>query len=311
MTAAVYTVAPDGSGDFRYLSDAVSAAAGIPGARLFVRNGVYREKIYCDAVDLTIQGESQTGVRLVWGDGAYHLHGDGRPTGTFRSYTAFFTGGRIRVENMTIENAVGDGAVHGQGIAAAVDARRAVFCHVTLLGHQDTLFTGPLPDHERLPGGFLGPKQYTPRIPSVQYYESCTIAGTVDFIFGGADALFSNCTLCCRGTDTGYIAAPSTAPGRLGYVFYRCTVTSECAARGIFYLARPWRAYGRCVFLYCHLGDVIQEEGFHDWGNPENRKTACFCEYGTFGPGARARRGWGSSLTKAQALALLKKIRGE
>ncbi|MFR9066465.1 MAG: hypothetical protein ACLVJH_05515 [Faecalibacterium prausnitzii] len=48
--------------------------------------------------------------RLVWDDGGKLPHPDGRPTHTFRSYTAFFSGEKLRVEDMTIENDAGPGA---------------------------------------------------------------------------------------------------------------------------------------------------------------------------------------------------------
>lgn len=226
-TVITYIVSQNGQGDFSSLSQAILAVGKRPATRLFIRNGIYREKIYCDAVDLTLCGESRDGVCIVWDDGARQLHADGRQIGTFRSYTAFFTGNHVLVENMTIKNEVGDGYVHGQGIAVAVDARKAEFHNVTILGYQDTLFTGPLPEKERLKEGFLGPKQFAPRVPSAQYYYNCIIGGNVDFVFGGADALFEMCTVLCRGENGGYIAAPSTTVEGIGYVFYRCIIYEE------------------------------------------------------------------------------------
>ena len=61
--------------------------------------------------------------------------------------------------------------------------------------NQDTLFTGPLPEKERQPGGFIGPKQFAPRINGRQYYKNCYICGDIDFIFGSATAYFEHCTL--------------------------------------------------------------------------------------------------------------------
>ena len=62
-----------------------------------------------------------------------------------------------------------------------------------MLGHQDTLFTGPLPMKEKQPGGFVGPTEFAPRIPGRQLYEDCFISGEVDFIFGSAICYFKNC----------------------------------------------------------------------------------------------------------------------
>ena len=75
----------------------------------------------------------------MWGDGGKLPHKDGRPTHTFRSYTAFFSGEMLCVEDMTIENDAGPGAKAGQAVAAYVDSTRAVFRRVKLLGSQDTL----------------------------------------------------------------------------------------------------------------------------------------------------------------------------
>ena len=307
-----YTVCAHGCGDFSTIAAAVDAVPREVPARIFIRNGVYREKLYCDKLYLELRGESREGALLTWADGALHRNADGRPNGTFRSYTAFFSGGEVRVENLTIANMAGGGRTHGQGIAAAVDARRAAFYNVALLGCQDTLFTGPLPPTERLPGGFLGPKQTAPRLSSLQYYRGCFISGDIDFIFGGADALFEECTLSCHDRNepvNGYIAAPSTAPEGLGYVFYRCTVESKTAAPGSFFLARPWRPYGKAAFLDCELGEVIAAAGFDDWGDPANRARCRFDEYGNSGPGAVRPRAFGRTLTQPQADALLQKAR--
>ena len=49
-----------------------------------------------------------------------------------------------------------------------------------LIGSQDTLFTGPLPEKEKEPGGFRGPKEFAPRINGRQYYKNTYICGGVD-----------------------------------------------------------------------------------------------------------------------------------
>ena len=51
------------------------------------------------------------------------------------------------------------------------DGDMMTFENCRLLGHQDTIFTGPLPPKELIPNGFIGPKQYAPRINSRQYYS--------------------------------------------------------------------------------------------------------------------------------------------
>ena len=189
------TVAQDGSGDFASISEAVLAVPYDCPAQIRIGAGIYREKLVCEKKDIALQGAGADCTRLVWGDGGKLPHPDGRPTHTFRSYTAFFSGERLRVEDLTIENDAGPGAKAGQAVAAYVDSAHAVFEKVRLLGNQDTLFCAPLPEKERERDGFLGPGRFAPRRPTAQYYRHCEIAGDIDFIFGGADALFEQCTI--------------------------------------------------------------------------------------------------------------------
>ena len=179
------TVAQDGSGDFASIAEAVLALPYKEEALVQVGPGIYREKLVCEKRCITLRGAGADKTKLVWGDGGKLPHKDGRPTHTFRSYTAFFSGETLCVEDMTIENDAGPGAKAGQAVAAYVDSTRAVFRRVKLLGSQDTLFCAPLPEKEREKDGFLGPRGLAPRKPTAQYYTDCEIAGDIDFIFGG------------------------------------------------------------------------------------------------------------------------------
>ena len=240
------TVAQDGSGDFASISEAVLAVPYELEAEICIGPGIYREKLVCEKRALTLRGAGADATTLIFGDGGKLPHPDGRPTHTFRSYTAFFSGGSVTVEDLTIANDAGPGSAVGQAIAAYVDAEKAVFRRVRLLGNQDTLFCAPLPEAEREKDGFLGPRKFAPRRPSAQYYQSCEIAGDIDFIFGGADALFEQCIL--RTVDNhlshSYITAPSGSANGLGFVFWDCDFVSDCPA-GTVYLGRPAPGLGR------------------------------------------------------------------
>ena len=143
------TVAQDGSGDFASIAEAVLAVPYKEEALVQVGPGIYREKLVCEKRCITLRGAGADKTKLVWGDGGKLPHKDGRPTHTFRSYTAFFSGETLWVEDMTIENDAGPGAKAGQAVAAYVDSTRAVFRRVKLLGSQDTLFCAPLPEKAR------------------------------------------------------------------------------------------------------------------------------------------------------------------
>ena len=76
--------------------------------------------------------------------------------------------------------------------------------------------------------------------------ENCYIEGTVDFVFGDADAFFTGCELHMAGfagRDTGYFTAANTKKGDTGLVFYQCTLTvDESYGEGsTVSLGRPWQ----------------------------------------------------------------------
>ena len=300
----------DGTGDFTTLTEAVLAVPYDCEAELDIGPGIYREKVVCEKRCITLHGAGADQTRIVWGDGGKLPHPDGRPTHTFRSYTAFFSGEKLTVEDLTIENDAGPGKEVGQGIAAYVDSARAVFRNVKLLGNQDTLFCAPLPEKEREKDGFLGPRVLAPRRASAQYYHSCEIAGDIDFIFGGADALFEQCTL--RTVENhiphSYVTAPSGRADGLGFVFWDCDFVSD-VPDGTVYLGRPWRPTGKTAVLDCRLGAHIAPEGFSPWNDRTDKDLAFFAEAGSAGPGAAARPAWVHALTASEAADLLTQAR--
>jgi hypothetical protein len=54
------------------------------------------------------------------------------------------------------------------------------------------------------------------------------------------------------------------------------------------------------------LGNHIRPEGWENWRNPDNERTARYYEYGNTGPGARTtqRVSWSHQLTKREAEAI-------
>src|SRR5678815_2900838 len=134
----VFTVAKDGSGDYKYIQDAIDAMRVYPLQRitLYIKNGVYNEKIELpsDNTDVSFIGESVDKTIINFND----YSGRGKLT-TFTSYTAKISGNRFRAENITFQNSAGP---VGQALALYVDADKAVFKNCKFLGNQDTIFTG-------------------------------------------------------------------------------------------------------------------------------------------------------------------------
>lgn len=231
--------------------------------------------MFCEHPVVRVIGQGMDQTVLRWHDGGFHPHPDGRKTGTFRSYTACFDGKLLCMENLTVENTAGRGEQHGQAIALAVYSETAYLKNVRLKSYQDTLFMEPLPDKERQPDGFLGPRQFAPRVPSRQYYEACEILGDVDFMFGGADAVFSRCQIHAVGQRSGFAAAPSGKADGLGMVFERCMFSAD--EPGSLRLARPWRSEGKAAFLFCETGNALAETAFDPWA--EQAQTYTFIQY--------------------------------
>ena len=186
-----------GAGDYRTLTEAVAACAATPDepVRFYIRHGIYEERPFIELADYVIEGEYRNATVITASVGGRDPWPGEVKTGTFRSATLFLGGGRAVVRNLTVQNNAGDGAKAGQALAVYADASRVLMENVNLYGNQDTLFTAPLPLQEREKNGFRGPRENTPRLDTVQYYKNCTIRGNIDFIFGGANAVFDACRL--------------------------------------------------------------------------------------------------------------------
>ena len=185
-------------GDFSFVQEAIDAVPYEESAVIRIGEGVFREKLFCEKKDITFVGAGIDKTIIDFDDYANEIMEDGSKRGTFRSYTAFFGGKRVAVKDMTIRNSAGDGRVVGQAVAVYADADVCLFENVEMNGCQDTLFCAPLPRAERQKNGFMGPRVLTERRLTKQYYKNCIITGDVDFIFGGADAVFDDCKITCN-----------------------------------------------------------------------------------------------------------------
>jgi pectinesterase len=74
-----------------------------------------------------------------------------------------------------------------------------------------------------------------------------------------------------------------------GYVFVDCRLTASDGVEKV-YLGRPWRPYGKSVFIRCEMGAHILPVGWHNWKKPESEKTCFFAEYKSTGPGAASKK---------------------
>ncbi|MFN8240466.1 MAG: pectinesterase family protein [Bacteroidales bacterium] len=273
------TVSKDGTGDFTTIQAAIDASKSFPDGRItiFIRNGVYREKIVVPSCNtkMTLVGESREKTIITYDD-YFNRIGRGRNS-TFYTYTLKVEADDFVATNLTIENNAGK---VGQAVALHIEGNRCVIRDCNILGNQDTL--------------------YINGENSNQYFKNCLIEGTTDFIFGSATALFEDCTLHCKGDS--YITAASTSEGKsFGFVFKKCRVT---AAEGvsIVYLGRPWRDYAKVVFIECDLPGAVVAQGWSNWSGTARDKTAYYAEYKNSGQGNRPddRAAWSHQLTETE-----------
>ena len=302
-------VKQNGSGDASTLAEAFALVQSIPAeyaVEIQIGAGTYHEKLDLERDNVTLVGEAAEATVLTFDDYGLFIMPDGIKRGTFRSYTLYVHGDNFTAKNLTFANTAGFGAKVGQAVAVYADGARMTFENCRFLGHQDTLFTAPLPPTVVEWGGFRGPRENAPRDNGTHYYKNCYIEGDVDFIFGGATAYFEECEIhsLTRSSDPdGYITAASTPEGRpYGYVFDRCRFTSNCPPETV-YLGRPWRSFAKTVILRSELGAHIKKEGWHDWNKEEAHELTFYAEFENYGPGASpgTRAFWSHQLTEEEA----------
>jgi pectinesterase len=289
------TVAADGSGDFRTIQEAFAAVpeSNAGSTIIRVKPGVYDgQKILAKGRNkVTLQGENAATTILTWNINT----NEEQPAGTNLAYKGtgvVVLADDFKADRLTFQHTSVD---HGQALALRIDGDRSVVTHSRLLGWQDTLMLNN----------------------GRHYFKDCYVEGRVDFIYGSATAVFDHCEI--KSKNGGYVTAASTPPERAyGLVFLNSRLTSDPAPwvdpsgkfpakpvsrPALAYLGRPWRPAGSVTFIACEMGEHIQPAGWHNWGKPDNEKTARYAEYRSSGPGANpaARAAWSRQLTEADA----------
>jgi pectinesterase len=166
------TVASDGSGDFKSIQDAV---ASIPKANrerriIFVKEGVYHEKVRVDASYVTLRGQSRAGTRLEFSAPA------SAPRDGIGQAVLNLNGDDFVLDNFTVQNTHGVIGVHAFAIYGRGDR--------TVLEDSDVLSQG----NDTLALWRTGNGQFsedaaTHASPNGRYYHArLKVCGSVDFI---------------------------------------------------------------------------------------------------------------------------------
>ncbi len=255
-------------------------------ALVYLEKGVYRAKIEITADNITIIGKGKDTV-LTNGDYARKIHADGREYNTFRTYTLCITGDNVTLKNLTVVNSNTAPQDVGQCVALSVHGNMFRADGVNLVSTQDTLFLSPFPDDLTVRyADFLPKRQLYREGSSLHVFTNCRIAGNVDFIFGCSEAYFEKCEIVsvndARGT--GFVSAPAHPLAEAhGFTFIDCSFEDNGAGENTVYLARPWRDFGKSVFINCSLGRHVRSELFDKWNDTDRDRTARFCHYGLKG----------------------------
>ncbi|UKT63705.1 pectinesterase family protein [Pedobacter mucosus] len=285
------TVSKDGKGNYKTIQEAINSVRdlGEKTVKIFIKNGTYNEKLIVPSwkTKISLIGESKDKTIITFDDYSGKINPKGNDLfgmnkfSTYTSYTVLIQADDTILQNLTIINASGK---VGQAVALHVEGDRFIADDCNILGNQDTLFAT--------------------EESSRQYYKSCFIEGTTDFIFGKATALFQDCTI--KSLSNSYVTAAATSSRqKFGFVFLNCKLIADSTATKV-YLGRPWRPFAKTVFINCDLGKHILPEGWNPWKGdtmfPDKEKTVFYAEYKNSGAGASAktRLPWTKQLTNKE-----------
>ncbi|HEX2608811.1 MAG TPA: pectinesterase family protein [Flavisolibacter sp.] len=276
-------VAQDGSGAFTSVQAALNAipSGTTQPVTLFIRKGIYKEVIIVDATKsfITLEGEDKDQTVLTYDHHAGTRLPNGDTLNTWTCASVFIYGNDIRLRNLTIQNTAGFTA--GQAVALRAEGNRIAVWNCRITGFQDVLF---------LSGS--GVKHY---------FRDCSIEGTTDFIFGAATAVFRDCHIHSK-KNSHVTAASTNSIIPYGFVFMNCRLTADSNVTKVS-LGRPWSPTASVTYLNCYMGAHIIPEGWNNWKNEANEKTARYAEYQSTGPGAQPdkRVSWSHQLTREEA----------
>ncbi|MGI8384228.1 pectinesterase family protein [Robertmurraya sp. P23] len=276
----VLTVSKDGLSDYSTVQGAIDAipANNKEEVEISIQSGIYKELVTIPSNKpfIHLKGEEAETTKITYDNYSGKPKPEGGTYGTTGSASVYVYGNDFIAENVTFENSFDEQSVdvnNKQAVAVYTRGERQIFKNTRFIGNQDTLYVR---------GG-------------TQYFYQSYIEGDVDFIFGGAQAVFEECDIfsLTRGstTNNGYVTAASTMmTDPYGYLFLNSRLLSD-APEGTVYLGRPWHpsgdpnAIGSVVFMNSYLGSHINPQGWTDMSG-FSYKEARFYEYNNYGPGA-------------------------
>lgn len=264
---------------------------------IYIKESTVHNNIKFTYSDFEIIGIKK--VEIIGSKYSKQLNEDKRLNTTWRTPTFKVMGNNNTFKNITFINDSDRPFKKGQAVSLAIYGNNNTFIKCNIKSLQDSLFIGPLPDDLVF--------RYLDFIPEDEryiegnlfsYFKNCYICGNVDFIFGAGQAYFNKCEIESKedcSYDYSYITAPAhSLKDPFGFLFYKCNFISNTIAQQRVYLSRPWRDFGKAVFIDCQYGQHINSLGFSNWDNTIRYLTARFFEY----PKKDNRIEWSKSFTK-------------
>lgn len=242
------------------LKIALTAAQQSTTARyyIFLKNGVYDFGSTAKTAipkNTSLIGESQEGVIVKNNPGTF--------SGSYQDKTPVLyidsEQNDVYLQDMTICQARDweTKVSKGQALALRQRGKRAIYKNVTMQGVQDTY--------------------YLNKADGSAYFETSTIAGNVDYIYGDGTMWFEKCHIQHIGNNGGYVTAPNTQPAYKGVVFNLCNVTSEKGDKS-YHLGRPWGDSPAATYLNTTFHALPKDAG---WAGMESGLVVRFHEYGS------------------------------
>ena len=273
------TVGQEAGANYKTVQAAIDAVPANNHQRIVIHisKGIYKEVINIPAGKdfITLEADNNSNTILTYDNHTGTVLPNGTVADTRTSPSFFIYANDFIARNITFNNNAGFNA--GQAVAVRVEADRAAFYNCKMTGFQDVLF---------LSGSKVR-----------NYFKNCYIEGTTDFIFGAATAVFDSCYI--HSKKNSHVTAASTDSAvKYGFVFFNCRLTGDDTLNKVS-LGRPWRPYANVTYINCYLGKHIIPEGWSNWKNTDNDKTARYSEYHSNGPGANptSRVAWSKQLS--------------
>ena len=161
-----------------------------------------------------------------------------------------------------------------RAVALQGHGTRMILKNVSLFSYQDTYYSSNVDDDPNFCG----------------YFETCTVAGVVDWLCGGGNIWLDRCDIIHRDRSGNNIAAPHTNKNQMwGFVFNDCVIRPEVDEESLQYmtandwtLARPWGSSASnspaCTFLNTTITVPPRNAG---WGAMYGGMVLRFHEYKT------------------------------